>query len=142
MKRISVTVVALVALAIMGIMLLSAPAFATGGWDWGDGVRYRHISGPSGPHKEWIDSDGVVPVHRYCGWVNGKNAFTSVHTVRDGETGRIKRVEATMYINKCNLDFHNRSAAYREKSKQHELDHANGWDHWEGNPRVNAAYYP
>ena len=91
------------------------------------------------------DSDGDVPVKYVCdphyklprGLGNGDPYIGRTWTQVRGDEVRIR-----IYINKCVLE---RAGAGKQDIRnvvRHERAHAKGWDHYEGTPETNPAYYP
>jgi hypothetical protein len=134
--------------ALLALLIITNSASA---WEVGDGVRYRKVEGPVGPHRFLVDTDRKVAVHRYCDYAppyyenrtptNTYLAFVRYRYVYDSE-GRYTETEAEIWINRCYLNRLHYSAEQRERVKEHEIAHALGWMHWEGSPLINAAYYP
>ena len=91
------------------------------------------------------DSDGDIPIKYVCdpryklprGLPNGNPYIGRTWTQQRGDDVRIR-----IYINKCVLE---RAGAGKQDIRnvvRHERAHARGWDHYEGSPRTNPAYYP
>jgi hypothetical protein len=83
------------------------------------------------------DSDGDVPVKKACYDKMPKNAWTD----RKFSENKMK-VEATIYVDTCELDDLEAGPQDIKNFIKHEKSHAEGWQHGEGNPETNAAYYP
>jgi hypothetical protein len=83
------------------------------------------------------DSDGEVPVKKACYDKMPKQAWTH----REFYEQKTK-VQATIYVDTCELDDLGAGTQDTKNFIAHEKAHAKGWQHGEGNPETNAAYYP
>jgi hypothetical protein len=107
-------------------------------------------SGQTTPKNPTIppDTDGKVPIVNKCEpdgnpkWNMDGSVWTGRYqyqTIRDS-SGNVKEIRGTIYLNEC------RMSSYSEEDKQvileHELAHSRGWNHGEGTPETNPAYYP
>jgi hypothetical protein len=103
--------------------------FLVGAFD----VPGNTTSRPSYP----ADSDGDVPIKEACNDKMPKNAWTH-RLFSENNT----KVEATIYVDTCELDDLGAGPQDIENFIEHEKAHAKGWQHREGTPETNAAYYP
>lgn len=92
------------------------------------------------------DSDGKVPVKEVCdmGLNPNGNHWFGVHkewTIRDS-SGKYLRTEYVILINRCYLDSQGAGPTDRAVWIAHEKAHALGFQHYQGTPQTNAAYYP
>ena len=89
-----------------------------------------------------VDSDGKVPIESVC-YPNAEwLAQTGGSVLRDADTLRVVEVRHRIEINDCRLRKLGAGPRDRERVIAHERAHARGWDHWEGTPWTNAAFFP
>lgn len=90
------------------------------------------------------DSDGYVPEYYYCGNYDGKLAVYRYRYNYYYSGGRLYTYNVRGYILYDSCEMRAKGAGYNDWLRviRHERAHARGWDHYEGSPRYNPAYYP
>ena len=89
-----------------------------------------------------VDSDGEVPVEGVC-YPNAEwLAKTGGTASRDADTLRVVEVRYRIEVNDCLLRKLDAGPRDRDRVIAHERAHARGWEHWEGTPWTNAAFFP
>ena len=108
---------AVVALAVAAILAASVPAQA----------------------EHQPDSDGYAPVVSVC---DAEGVWTATHvpTKQANEDGPY--VFSIIVLNECKLAEIGAGPAEVYETIRHEQAHAAGWDHCEGTPETNPAYWP
>jgi hypothetical protein len=88
------------------------------------------------------DTDGYVPEYYVCGPYNGVLGRYYYRYWYSTSTGRITRVEGAIYYDRCEMRSLGAGTNDWARLIAHERAHSRGWDHYEGSPATNAAYYP
>ena len=89
-----------------------------------------------------VDSDGKIPIESVCHPNAEWAAQTGASVLRDADTLRAVEVRYRIEINGCRLRKLDAGPRDRARIIAHEKAHARGWDHWEGTPWTNAAFFP
>ena len=89
-----------------------------------------------------VDSDGKIPIEEVCQPNAEWLAQTGVSVLRDADTLRVVEVRYRIEINDCRFRKLDAGRRDRDRIIAHEKAHARGWDHWEGTPWTNAAFFP
>jgi hypothetical protein len=89
-----------------------------------------------------VDSDGKIPIESVCHPNAGWPAKTGGSVLRDADSLRVVEVRYRIEINDCRLRKLGAGPRDRDHVIAHERAHARGWDHWEGTPWTNAAFFP
>lgn len=87
---------------------------------------------PYGPHHR--DSDKLIPYWNHRTDVNFATTFTQWNS--NGW------VTTWQKYNTAKIESYNPGPNDWRAIRRHERAHAGGWNHWEGTPQTNAAYYP
>ncbi len=108
---------AVVALAVAAILVWGVPAEAS--------------------HQP--DSDGYAPVVSVCG-TEGIWTATHIPTEQANEDGPY--VFSLIVLNECRMAKEGYGPPEVYEAIEHEQAHAAGWDHCEGDPAQNEAFWP
>ena len=92
------------------------------------------------------DTDGEVPVKGECEpdgnpqWGEDWVGRYQYKTIKDDE-GNAQEIQGTIYVNICHMDDLGFTREKKLGVIRHEKAHSKGWDHGEGTPETNPAYY-
>ena len=92
------------------------------------------------------DTDGEVPVKGVCehdgnpNWGEDWVGRYQYKTIED-DAGNVAEIQGTIYLNICHMDDLGFSREEKLGVLRHEKAHSKGWDHGEGTPETNPAYY-
>ena len=126
---------------IIGAGLIAAGVFVLGAVIWFYlGTPVAEVETRTGGGL--VDSDGKVPVEGVCQPNEEWLAKTGGIASRDADTLRIVEVRYRIEINDCLLRKLDAGPRDRDRVIAHERAHARGWEHWEGTPWTNAAFFP
>lgn len=87
------------------------------------------------------DTDGKIPVYHHCPQCKGYTAGRTEKKIIRHWNGKVE-VQARIYLNDPLMDRLGAGRRDKRYNLRHEMAHAHGWDHYEGTPQQNAAYYP
>ncbi len=87
------------------------------------------------------DSDGKVPIRKACYDEQPHQSWAHRQAYRN-DAGDLTKMEVTIYVDMCELKDLGAGPQDIKSFIKHEKAHADGYIHFEGDPSVNAAYYP
>ena len=126
---------------LIGAILLAAGVFVLGAVIWFYlGTPVAEVEARTGGGL--VDSDGEVPVEGVCQPNAEWLAKTGGTVSQDADTQRVVEVRYRIEINDCLLRKLDAGPRDRDRVIAHERAHARGWEHWEGTPWTNAAFFP
>lgn len=85
------------------------------------------------------DSDGYAPVVSVC---DAEGVWTATHIPTEQANEDGPYVFSIIVLNECELAKIGAGPEQVYETIRHEQAHAAGWDHCDGTPEENAAYWP
>ena len=85
------------------------------------------------------DEDGVVPIFVAC---DPEGVWTSTHIPTEQANGDGPYRFSVIVLNECYMEELGYGPVEVMASIEHERAHSRGWDHCEGTPEENAAFWP